>query len=147
MRVGLSFESAGRTALRAQDRTHAGGASACRFGPTPGASLLGAAVAQALRHPHRNPLRCPRRVDPTGRTEPQLQRLSAQSLLSRFPPYRPPRKRKREIAPFAPAEDRALQGWNPSADWSLANSRGRAAFFRRFARFFFPPLLEQGKSE
>jgi hypothetical protein len=36
-------------------------------------------------------------------------------------PYRPPRERKRETGntPFAPAEDRALRGRNPSADGSL----------------------------
>src|SRR5271166_1959279 len=61
-----------------------------------------------------------------------------------FPAYRPPGKRKPETLPpddtstvgatqFAPAEDRATLGSDPSADWSPANGRS-GGFHTKAAR-------------
>ena len=70
-----------------------------------------------------------------------------------FPAYRPPGKRKRETPllttlapgpsnPFAPAEDRATLGSDPSADWSPANGRS-GGFHTKAARLAHCRCREQ----
>ena len=84
-----------RSVIEPATPTNAGGSGASNPGSTPG---TGAAEppAQTLRHAHRRRLLRFDRTIRQGRSRAGRQRLSTQTAVSRFPPYRPPRKRKRE---------------------------------------------------
>jgi hypothetical protein len=76
------------------------------------------------------------------RTHSGRQRLPTQITLSPFPPYRPLRKGKGKGCGFAPVEDRATQGCDPSAELEPCQQQGGEP---AAARPILLPLLEQAQ--
>jgi hypothetical protein len=123
---GFGPDGVGAFRHRIHHGPNTGGSCASNPGTTSGTGPA-EPPAQTLRHAHRRRLLSFDGTVRHGRSRAGCQRLSIQTAVSRFPPYRPPGKRKRETLPLLQRRTEFCGDATRAPIWSLANGKvGRA---------------------